>query len=240
MHPQTRAVAPEFDEEHLPPLLLLLRACPTLRSLTLDLRDHSASGFEWSPSALFAALDDDTSFPSLHTFRALGSANPNWLEFFAQPESNALRGFLKRHPGLHTVSLGWIWESGYYQTIDLNDMVSLFPSLKHLDAPAFICGPVVASRIADQLESLAILDEQIESSGPNIKTVAAAARSLPTLKRFALQADRVDSIEVEPLKALVCVAPVLEELEFRAPLDEPVRLIFVFRTTLDCLYDPIS
>ncbi|KAF8597453.1 hypothetical protein BDV93DRAFT_547913 [Ceratobasidium sp. AG-I] len=225
---------PEFDEEHTAPFALLLRACPTLRSLTLNLEDDSASGFEWSPSALLSALDDDSSseaytLPSLHTFRALGEETPNWDEFFESPESNALHRFFKRHPGLHTIGFGWIRESGHYQDIDPNEIVALFPSLKHLEAASFLRGPIISSELADQLESLVITDRMYEGGGPNLETVAQAARSLPKLKRIVLHAEQQDNIEVETFKGLLRATPALEELEFRLPLDEPEQLIPLLR-----------
>ena len=104
-------------------------------------------------------------------------------------------------------------------------MATLFPSLRHLEAACFLCGPIVSSTLADQLESLTVTDRSYESSGPNLETVAQAARTLPKLKKIVLYAEQHDTIEVEPIKNLVRSAPVLEELEFRLPLDKPVSFL---------------
>lgn len=217
----------EYDEHHLDPLVSLLRASPNIQSLTLNLLDYSSTGLTWSPTALVAALDNPT-FPSLHTFRALGESYPDWSSFFDAPESDPLRAFFSRHPGLRTVGLGWVAETAHWRPIDKHDLAALFPSLVHLAAPAYLCGPLMASKLADQLESVAVLDDWYDSTGPDTIAEGIQGMKLSKLQKLAFHVEKEDSIEVEALKVVIGAAPGLEELEFRIPLDEPVGLLCLF------------
>lgn len=120
------------------------------------------------------------------------------------------------------MSIGWVDECAYNQNIDPQTMAELLPSLKHLEAPAFFCGPVLASSLADKIETVGVLDGRFDSTGPNLNTIAEGVASLPKLRKLALHTEDSDPIEVEPLKILLSAAPALEELELRIPLDEPV------------------
>lgn len=216
-------LALEYDEDSIEPLVNLLRSCPDLEYLSLDLQDGDDGGYTWSPDALFNALDSPT-FPSLHTFRALGSCTPNWIDFFDSPDSSPLRTFLSGHPKLHTLSLGWVSECAYNQDINPDDMAALLPSLKYLEAPAFFCAPVLASSLASRLERVTVLDAVYDGTGPNLETIAEVAAPLPKLRKLSLPALRSSEIEVVPLRKLLSLAPGLEEFEIGPPLDEPVSV----------------
>lgn len=76
-------------------------------------------------------------------------------------------------------------------------MDALFPALRHLDAPSFLCAPIVASFLVVQLESLGIPDRTYKSTGPNLGTIAQSARTLPRLRKIVLHADKDGPVEVD-------------------------------------------
>jgi hypothetical protein len=207
-------------------LVTLLRACPNLKSLNLYLLDSQDVGNTWSPDGLLDTLGFAV-FPSLTAFRALGAVGQDWEAFFDSPDSNLLRAFLSRHPKLHTVGLGWVDGYDYYNYVDPQSMAALFPSLKHLEAPAFLCAPVLASSLANQLESVTVLDKMFSRIRPNLYAIAQGIAPLPNLRKLALHVDNQKWIEMDHLKRVLRSAPNLEELEYRTPFGEPVCSILV-------------
>jgi hypothetical protein len=158
----------------------------------------------------------------LPTLRALGAVSTDWPSFFESPDENPFRAFFTHHPDLHTIGIGWEFETMYSEVINPVDLATLFPSLIHLEAPAFLCAPIMASSLADQIESVAILDEWYEPMGPNLNTTAQAARLMPELRRLALHQNE-DRIDTRALKRLLSVTPELQELKFMAMHDQLVR-----------------
>lgn len=106
-------------------------------------------------------------------------------------------------------------------------MVKIFPKLEHLAAPAFICGPVIASELVESLQSLAITDRRYDTTGPNLETMAAAAGRMPKVRKFALCAEPVEVINTGTLKNLLSAMPSLGDLKFETSLDDPVCSIFI-------------
>lgn len=178
-------------------------------------------GITWSPGTFVGALEDLT-LPSLNTFRALGSTDPDWWGFFDSPQSHPLCNFFKRYPQIHTVGLGWAYQPAYYLPIDPETLAMHFPSLKNFEGSAFMCGPLLASSLAKQLESLVVLDEVYFGVGPDLSMMTQTMNPLPKLRKLIFHMWKINLTEVEPLKALLSVAPMVDELEFRATLDEPV------------------
>ncbi|KAF8595646.1 hypothetical protein BDV93DRAFT_611307 [Ceratobasidium sp. AG-I] len=213
----------EFDQDHVGPLVSLIQASPRLQSLSLDFHDEWSGELQWSPETIFSALGVDAVYPALASLRLLGAFSPDWWKFFEEPESDPLRTFISRHPGLRTVGFGWVTESAYSEPIEPMLIVKLFPCLEHLTAPAFICGPVLASELANSLQSLAVTDERYDSTGPNLETMAMAARLMPQLKRLVLHAQPDDDgpVSTATLNTLLSAMPFLEDLELNTPLDHP-------------------
>ncbi|KAG9119017.1 hypothetical protein FRC07_006180 [Ceratobasidium sp. 392] len=184
----------------------MVRASPNLRSLELDLSDPSMDRLRWSPDQLCSGLD--TTFPNLRVLRMLGAATPDWESFFESPDDSSYRQFLKRHPKLHTVSMGWVHEHSW-RDFPAESLAALFPSLRHFEGPLFICQALVSSSIATQLESLTALDESLE--GNEIDELSESAFEMPSLRslRFRLEDEELNSDAVTKLLSL---APNLKQL----------------------------
>ncbi|KAG9119350.1 hypothetical protein FRC07_005666, partial [Ceratobasidium sp. 392] len=210
-----------FDEEHIESLALLVRACPNLRTIDFDFDDHHDSGGQWSPGQLCAHLKDIT-FHHLHTFRTMSNIDPDWLQFFDSPEKNPLHQFFLRHPDLHTIGLGWLPETVYSKPIDPTVMKALFPSVKHAEVPAFLCVPIVASKLAAQIETIKVADPYFWHSPPesDLRFIARSARCMPNLRRLSFDFDFRHSTRPDGLEELLRLAPGLQELELGIPLIE--------------------
>lgn len=185
------------------------------------------SRIQWPLDELLTAIGFDAC-PSLSTFRAAGSITPNWVDLFASPDSSPVYKFFSRHPKLHSIGLGWASKGKYNKNINPSVMEMLFPSLGHIEAPSFFCAPILASSLANALESLTILDNPFGQEEESY-AIAEQARSLPKLKKLGFPEERLGfeaygSMAVAPLKRLLSRAPNLEELELRSPLNEPVCL----------------
>ncbi|KAF8595647.1 hypothetical protein BDV93DRAFT_611308 [Ceratobasidium sp. AG-I] len=211
----------EYDEDHVGPLVSLLQASPRLQSLSLEFHDHYGGKYRWSPDTIFSSLGIDAVYPSLHTLRLLGAFDPNWSSFCDKEEPDPLWKFVSRHPALRTVGFGWFLELDDPNPIEPTHMVEVFPCLEHLIAPAFICEPVIASELAGALQSLTIYDEFYDEIGPNLETMATAARPMPKLKRLIFHAEREDSFSAGMLKILLGTTPFLVDLELNTSLDQP-------------------
>lgn len=213
-------------EEDLSVIISLIKACPNLESLVLTLREWDRSEPVWLLDSFFRALDSWTC-PSLHTFRAHGQMEPDWLGSLSGDRESPARSFFRRHPGLQDIGLGWGDESmpSTSSPIAPDDMPVLFPSLRHLDAPAILCASVLASSLSKQIESVTVLDWEARRSTSRLPEIASTLSPMPRLRKLALigMRDRHGwSFPVEALKTVLRAAPGLEELELNAVLDHPV------------------
>lgn len=212
----------EFDEA-IAPIISLVHMCPNLESLELTICDRDYLYSTWALDAFITALESWTS-PNLHTFRAFGGVY--WLTQFTHNGAGPLSSFFRRHPGLHTISLGLTDGLLYSERFAPDDMPVLLPSLRHLEAPALLCGPVLASSLAKQIESVTVLDEGQDNSNADLGYVSSIVAHLPRLRKLAFKgqvAYRYCPLPVEPLKTVLRAAPALEELELHQSLDRPVR-----------------
>lgn len=204
-----------------------IRTCPGLQSLTLNLGDCKELQCTWSLDKLLEPLGSVT-FPVLHTFRAIGGTQVDWESFFESPNSSPLRTFLLRHPQLSTIGIGSINDHGYDQTVSPEDMSKLLPSLRHLEAPVFLCGPILRSSLGNKIESVEIFDRLQSSSlgeaESNVNAVMLEVSPLPELRRLILSLETCDSIREVTVKELLEAASNLEYLEFRDPLDKLVSV----------------
>lgn len=174
----------EFGEEFAP-IISLIQGCPSLESLELVIRAAPWACFRgtWSLKDFLRDLHPWMS-PSLRTFRMLGDVEPNWHYDLRNTGAGVLRSFFMRHPRLETVSLGWAEDALYSQMVP--DVAVLFPSLRHLEAPACLCGPVLSSSLAMQIESVTVLDEVYDKFGYNFQSLASTASDLPRLRELVL------------------------------------------------------
>ncbi|KAG8736081.1 hypothetical protein FRC10_009715 [Ceratobasidium sp. 414] len=136
-------------QPNLEPFVLPLRASPYIKSIEIAFEDvFDEFKFYWSPSVLFAALEGAT-FPFLRTFRASGAVDVDWFHSFNTPHTDPLEGFFTRHPGIRTIGFGWMEEVDHRVVVAPEVVETIFPSLTRFDAPTFLCGAVMASRLAD-------------------------------------------------------------------------------------------
>ncbi|KEP49198.1 hypothetical protein V565_105870, partial [Rhizoctonia solani 123E] len=199
------------DEDEFGPLTSLFTRCPQLSSIILELNHHE---FPYSPSALVATLGDQCVFPSLRRFYAQGCVDPDWSEFFVNPNSHPLRQFLKRHPGIEDLAFGYAPETAYCYDIDPTEMAQLFPSLKSFEGPVFLFKPIVLSALSEQIEKLTIVDDRLLDEVSLTKMYDLIPR-LPRLRTFGIWSDAVDEgILVNILRTIVnAAAGQLEEIE---------------------------
>ncbi|KAG9088873.1 hypothetical protein FRC06_001808 [Ceratobasidium sp. 370] len=200
---------------------LPLRSSPHLKFMEINLEDiFDENKFYWSPSALFATLEGVT-FPFLHTFRAHGAVDVDWFHSFNTPSTDPLGDFFTRHPGIRTIGFGWMEEVDHHVVVAPQVVEALFPSLTHFDAPAFLCGAVMASRLAGQLEYLGIWDV-LSAHGPNLQTIPQTAKQMPRLRKLQIDCSRTGRVSMDAVKKILSCTPGLEEFEVSRRVDQPV------------------
>ncbi|KAG8719500.1 hypothetical protein FRC08_002682 [Ceratobasidium sp. 394] len=211
----------------LKPFVSHLRASSRLQSLELDLGDPSDSRYSWSPNMLFTILEGIT-FPDLHTFRVLGRIDPGWYcSFFKVSGSSAVCAFFVRHPRLHTIALGGIWYWIHDKSLEPALMEGLFPSLTSLDAPPWICGPVMTSQLSNQIQHIRIVDFDSAVTGADLTTISQTTKRLPRLQSLTLDIGSYPSRWAELERLLGC-APGLEELDISWDVDQLDNLFALF------------
>ncbi|KDN38136.1 hypothetical protein RSAG8_09732, partial [Rhizoctonia solani AG-8 WAC10335] len=207
---------PLFDEDLLDPLTSLLARCPQLSSLMLDIHN---SEFKYSPATLVASLGDEYVFPRLRRFYARGCEDPDWMEFFENPESHPFRQFFNRHPGIEDLALGYYDETAHWKYIDPTEITQLFPSLKHFEGPAFIFKPLVLSTLAEQIEELVIADNSLRDE-VSLTDMYDRVPTLSKLRKFGIWAKEIEEgILVNMLRTIVNAASRLEEIEIYPEID---------------------
>ncbi|CAE6467010.1 unnamed protein product [Rhizoctonia solani] len=188
-----------------------IQASPNLRSLELDLGEPSIeTDRTWSPNKLFKEVG--LTFPELHTLRLGGRVVPQWPLTLSK-SSTFFRLFFERHQALQSISIAWV--PGLNEQNDLGPeiVVSLFPSVRHFEGPAFLCASVLRSPLSLQLESLSILDKQLGSSkAAHINKLASAAESLPRLSTLNFYLESESQAQYRAIREISRVAPSLREV----------------------------
>lgn len=200
----------------------MLTSSPNLVNLIFDLSKNQSA---FSTNLLISSLGDQFTFPRLRALQLRGPLNPDWPAFAADSESKShpLRAFFARHPNLEDVVLGWAPYGSEYFEIDANDIVSLLPSIKHFNGPAFLCGAIVKTKLAQQLESLTIGDEIIHHDEDDVFVntlthVLSGVTTLPKLQRLRIFATTI--VEAWVLAKFCEAASEINELEFRMWVDD--------------------
>ncbi|KAG8702326.1 hypothetical protein FRC08_003564 [Ceratobasidium sp. 394] len=207
---------------------LPLRGSPNMTSLEFSFDDiYSEAGLSWSPSTLFDTIKDVT-LACLHTFRVGGAVAASWYNSFNSPSTDPLGNFFTRHPGLRKISLSWEEDSVYYATIAPESVETLFPSLTDLDAPTVLCGPVMASKLAAQLEYLATREIPSRSE-PNLKMVSRCIKSMPRLRKLLIGRQGRGKASMSVVKRMLGCTPELEELEIFQRIQQPDELLASLR-----------
>ncbi|CAE6536998.1 unnamed protein product [Rhizoctonia solani] len=209
------------DDEHLGALTSLLQSSPQLESIILSIEDLGQTFETYSPTLILEPLGDQFVFPHLHTFHMLGDADPDWFGFVSIP-SHPLRAFLARHTSIRDLAIGFPLEDVSGREMDPNDLSQILPSVKHLAFPSFLLKAVVTSKLASQLESLAISDPSLYDDDPlGPAAEAMGENTLPNLRKLAIWADMGEfELGAEALVLFFSAAKGLEELEFRTEVQD--------------------
>ncbi|CAE6430189.1 unnamed protein product [Rhizoctonia solani] len=192
-------------------ILTAIRSSPNLKSLELDLGEPNIeTDRTWSPNKLFKEVG--LVFPELHTLRLGGRVVPQWPLTLSKP-STSLRLFFEQHQALQSISIAWT--PGLNEQSDLGPeiVVTLFPSVRHFEGPAFLCVSVLRSPLALQLESLSVLDKYIgNSKAKHINELANAAESLPKLSTLNFYLESESQAQYRAIREISRVAPNLREV----------------------------
>ncbi|KAJ1300913.1 hypothetical protein OPQ81_003338 [Rhizoctonia solani] len=192
-------------------VIAMIRASPNLKSLELDLGEPSTeTDRTWSPNKLFKEVG--LVFPELHTLRLGGRIVLQWPLTLSKP-STFFRLFFEQHRALRSISLGWAPGLNEQNDLGPDTVLSLFPSVRHFEGPAFLCVSILNSPLALQLESLSVLDKQLGSSkAMHINKLANAAESLPKLRvlNFYLESD--PQPQYHAIRGISQIAPSLREV----------------------------
>ncbi|KAG8687733.1 hypothetical protein FRC11_006671, partial [Ceratobasidium sp. 423] len=173
--------------------------CPELKSVHLSPHVGIGSGFDnW-----------------------IGDVDPDWSGF-ASSTPHALREFLARHALIQDFAIGYPLEPLGYGHVDPNNLPQLLPSVKHFACPSFMCEALIKSKLATQLESLAITDPSLDDDESLGSLVSAMTEDmLPKLRKLRICAYLgYYVLEAEVFGAFFSAAKGLEELEFHADMDD--------------------
>ncbi|CAE6460512.1 unnamed protein product [Rhizoctonia solani] len=147
-----------------PSLVEMILLSPNLEHLELDLketpRDEWFMSAGWLVEAIAPVLQH--TFEHLKVFRLGGTASID-SEFLLQPdEENLIRGFIIRHPGLHTLQLPWDWEMNALIRQPIQDtwtiLQDVLPNLRCFEGPTYLVMLFLKLKVAQRLEHLVILD----------------------------------------------------------------------------------
>ncbi|KAG8709260.1 hypothetical protein FRC08_018441 [Ceratobasidium sp. 394] len=190
----------------LPSLLLeMLRASPNLEELCLTFKcpDRWNSPTDRrNPDKIFTALADHT-FPRLRVFRI--------FECWEHDKSPGLRRFLLNHPNLHTVDLHLNLDM--VLGFDIEDIETVFPSVRDFKGPLSICRSLTSSRVAEELESLTICKVYgVWYSHPPAPGQYGQSSLLPRLRDLEV-------ISLVHIHDLVGMAPNIERIKMSGSLD---------------------
>ncbi|KAG8733823.1 hypothetical protein FRC10_012125 [Ceratobasidium sp. 414] len=206
-----------FEHATLEPILLPLRNSPNLQSLELSFAQYPR-GLDWLPNELFSALDDIT-FPHLHTLHLRGDIDPRFFSSFKNHRLNSLGRFFSRHSGLRSLCIDPTSPLPI-QAIDPQVAEVVFPSLTRLEGPYLVCGSVMASTLADQLEDLKVTDLRLVPNAP------LTLKSLPKLRKLLIGEGAV-SPDLSIVEKLLSCTPGLEELVCGWQLEMPDEVLSV-------------
>ncbi|QRV83057.1 F-box-like domain protein [Ceratobasidium sp. AG-Ba] len=200
----------EFQRQSLDALVLVLKNSPQIEYFELKLGCSLNERWPWSPDELFLTLSD-VDLPSLRTFRALGAIDPAWYNSINAYSSNAAEVHL------------------HECTVSPEPFEALFPSLTHLEAPAFFCDSVMRSKLAGQLQYLKIIDLFPPHTGSGFSKAAQNAKAMPNLRKLIVDTRRNGPIESAAFAQLLGFVPDLEELQFGWELDERDQTLSLLR-----------
>ncbi|KAF8754911.1 hypothetical protein RHS01_05650 [Rhizoctonia solani] len=176
-HIQVKDSRLPFDPEtngHISPALVnMIMRSPNLEYLELDLKEDP----------------DDPQFLSA-VFRLGGTANID-SELLLRPEEESLiRGFILRHPGLHTLQLPWDWDMNSLIREPIHEtwmtLQGALPNLRCFEGPIYLVIIFLKLKLAQQLERLVVVDSSEDEESDLAKFIENFPR-LPNLRVLELQ-----------------------------------------------------
>jgi hypothetical protein len=218
------------NDSYIEAMTSLLESSPSLESLILNIEDVGKSAWAYSLTPVLEALGDQFVLPRLRTLRILGDVETEWYRF-ADDTTYPLRAFLVRHPRIRNFGIGLSPDGELYDGIDPDLLAELLPSVQHLAFPMFLCESVVASKLALQIETLAITNLYLYDDDPFGPTFEVLCEdSLPKLRTLEIWASGgcEYKLETEVVEAFLLAAKELEVLDFEIQVDDIVSLHTMF------------
>ncbi|CCO34867.1 peptide-methionine (S)-S-oxide reductase [Rhizoctonia solani AG-1 IB] len=195
------------NDSYIEAMTSLLESSPSLESLILNIEDVGKSAWAYSLTPVLEAL---------------GDVETEWYRF-ADDTTYPLRAFLVRHPRIRNFGIGLSPDSELYDGIDPDLLAELLPSVQHLAFPMFLCESVVTSKLALQIETLAITNLYLYDDDPFGPTFEVLCEdSLPKLRTLEIWASGgcEYKLETEVVEAFLLAAKELEVLDFEIQVDD--------------------
>ncbi|KAF8685727.1 hypothetical protein RHS04_00652 [Rhizoctonia solani] len=186
------AFDPETNGHISPALVNMIMRSPNLEYLELDLKedpdDPQFLSAGWLVEAISPVLKH--TFEHLKVFRLGGTANID-SELLLRPEEESLiRGFILRHPGLHTLQLPWDWDMNSLIREPIHEtwmtLQGALPNLRCFEGPIYLVIIFLKLKLAQQLERLVVVDSSEDEESDLAKFIENFPR-LPNLRVLELQ-----------------------------------------------------
>ncbi|GAB1520758.1 hypothetical protein RhiTH_003846 [Rhizoctonia solani] len=170
----------------------MIMRSPNLEYLELDLKedpdDPQFLSAGWLVEAISPVLKH--TFKHLKVFRLGGTANID-SELLLRPEEESLiRGFILRHPGLHTLQLPWDWDMNSLIREPIHEtwmtLQGALPNLRCFEGPIYLVIIFLKLKLAQQLERLVVVDSSEDEESDLAKFIENFPR-LPNLRVLELQ-----------------------------------------------------
>ncbi|CAE6415774.1 unnamed protein product [Rhizoctonia solani] len=196
-------------------LVNMIMRSPNLEYLELDLKENSRDPqfmtAGWLVEALYPVLMH--TFKHLKVFRLGGTASID-SEFLLRPEEeNLIRGFILRHPGLHTLQLPWDWEMNSLIREPIQETWTILqgalPNLRCFEGPTYLVTLFLKLDVAQHLEHLVILDSAEDEESDLTETLDTFPQ-LPNLRKLEFLSTYM--LDTTSFSEVVKITPNITEL----------------------------
>ncbi|KAG8687317.1 hypothetical protein FRC11_007442, partial [Ceratobasidium sp. 423] len=211
----------------------LIARAPNLESLLLGFCEPDTDELYVSSGCLksseFFSKFSRAHFPKLQSFTT--TLVSDCTDPFDFRDNSGLRRFIRVHPQLQKISVTQVQSMKHYfmtmpgvdmwscRHITSNNISALMSSVRHFEGPSVICEALLGSPLAEQIESLGIIELNQKDLDllPRLATgnVTLRAPTLPQLKRFQVIVDTAINywhIVMTALTSVIVMMPNLEEL----------------------------
>jgi hypothetical protein len=202
---------------------------PNLEYLELDLkedpRDPQFATAGWLIEAISPVLQ--YTFEHLKVFRLGGTASID-SEFLLRPEEESLvRGFIVRHPGLHTLQLPWDWEMNSLIREPIQETWTILqgtlPNLRRFEGPTYLVMLFLKLDISQKLEHLVVLDSA-EDEESDLTAFLDTFPRLPNLRNLEFRSSYM--LDNASFSEVVKATPNITELTINWVDGDPVSVRF--------------